>query len=260
MQVTFDDCCRDLLLPGTDKAEAKLKAWQSNAYYREVVPFVENFSHRYLYELTPAAIQDVIERTNHALGNVRKEEKLSFIEDYHTPFALQHLFHWYVEEKKALPTWTEFRNWMVKDKAAPHWHQRLLTEIGPNPSDEKRMQWVRAARWRLGNFYQSTIRELDLFVRLRTSGLDIRYHLLADVLFRADFWANNVIVCLYRPNSKYREGKDVGRKQSCESLFDSANPPFKFVHAEVERQGFGKIWLATDKTVENIRTLVLENA
>ncbi|WP_342114573.1 hypothetical protein [Pseudoduganella sp. OTU4001] len=112
-QITFDNCCQDLLRPGATGATRALQAWRRNALYREVVPFVENFSHRFLYELGPESVRDVIMRSRHALGDVESVEQLAVIEDFHTPFALQHLFHWYVEANESLPTWTEFRDWIV---------------------------------------------------------------------------------------------------------------------------------------------------
>lgn len=256
IQVTFDDCCQDLLRPGAIGAARALQAWRRNTLYREVVPFIENFSHRFLYELGPESVRDVIKRSRHALGDVESEEQLTVIEDFHAPFALQHLFHWYVEKNRSLPTWTEFRDWMVLGEAAPHWYHLLRARIGTNPSNEKRRRWSRAARWRLGKFYLSTLRELDLLVQLRALGLDLRYHLIADVLFRADFWVSNLIVSLYFPNPDYRHGKSEGRKPPAEKFFEGANPPFKVVHFPVERQGFGKVWLASAASISSLKELI----
>ncbi len=87
-------------------------------------------------------------------------------------------------------------------------------------------------------------------------GLDVRYHIIADVLFRADFWIGNLIVSLYFPNSNYRHGKNEGRKPPAEKFFTGANPPFKVVHFPVERQGFGKVWLASTDSIARLKELI----
>lgn len=61
--------------------------------FQQVVPFVTGFVHDYLFQTDPAAVDSVIERSGHAFGNVQSTEQLEVIEDFSTPFALQHLFH-----------------------------------------------------------------------------------------------------------------------------------------------------------------------
>jgi hypothetical protein len=260
MQVSFKSCCEDLLRPGALGAHYAIQRWRGNSLYRDVIPFVENFTHRYLFELGNGTVRDIVARSSHALGDVQSTEQLEEVENFHTPFALQHLFHWYVEAHRSLPTWTEFRDWMVLGDAAPHWHQLLKLMIGPNPTDEKRFRWARAARWRLGKFYLSTMREIDLLVQLRAEGLDARYHILADVLFRADFWVGNLIVSLYFPNPNFRQGKEQGRKPPAEKFFEGATPQFQFVHFPVDRQGFGNVWWASDVSIRELKKVIEQNA
>jgi len=255
-RITFDDCCNELLGRGATGGLQALDRWSCNPRLREVVPFVKGFAHEYLFTLGPDTVRDVISRSTHALGNVESTEQLPVIENFTAPFALQHLFHWYVEEKQSLPTWRDFRNWMVLGPAEPLWLGVLKAYLGKPRDIEEARQWSRATRWRLGKFYLSAMREVDLLLRLRHAGIPVRYHLLGDVLLRTDLWINSLIVCLYFPNSAYRDGKDEGRKPPAEKFFAGANPPFEIIHFPVERQGFGRVWLAKDESVEELAQLI----
>jgi hypothetical protein len=256
MKVSFGDCCRDLLRPGAAEAQNRLEKWTRSPKFAQVVPFVESFTHEYLFALAPDAVRKVVASSSHALGDVESREQMEEIEDFTTPFALQHLFHWYIEKYRILPTWKQFRDWMVEGEAAPLWYEILRRHLGAPSSADERRQWSRAARWRLGKFYLSAMREIDLLARLRATGLPVRYHLLADVLFRTDFWLDGLLVCLYFPNPRYRDGAASGRKPPAESFFSGAKPPFDIVHFPVERQGFGKVWMATDASVEALAGLM----
>jgi hypothetical protein len=259
VKVSFQDCCRDLLRDGSGAASA-LQAWQLDPKFQQVVPFVTGFVHDYLFQIDPAAVESVIARSGHALGNVQSTEQLKVIEDFSTPFALHHLFHWCVENHRALPTWEEFADWMTQGEAGPLWHQQLVGRLGPPSGDEQRRKWSRAAKWRLGKFYLSAIREIDVLARLRHAGLELKYHLLADVLFRADFWSGNSLVCLYFPNTTYRAGSDKGRKPPAERFFEGAHPPFDIIHFPVHRQGFGKVWRADNSSIDALLQLIAKSA
>jgi len=249
-KITFADCCHDLS-SRSPAARKTLAAWQARPGYGKVVNFVKNFTHEYLFSITPDDVRDVMEASSHPLGDVKTAEQLRYIENFTTPFAFQHLFHWYLEQNKSIPTWKQFRDWMVTGPGSAHWYiplRRLLERRYPNAD---RNTWSRAARWRLGKLYLSNMRELDLLARLRHAGIPIRYHVLADVLFRVDFWADNVLVCTYFPNKKYRAGAQ-GRKPLAEKFFSSAVPPFVIAHVPITRQGFGEFWLATDESLEQL--------
>lgn len=192
--ISFDDCCKVFLRPAADKVKEAYDKWARDPWRRDVVRFVGQFEHSHLYGLGPEAVREVMDRSAHPLGDVEKEEQLEVIENFTTPFALQHLLHWYIEKNHALPTWKEFRDWMVDGDAAPHWHLLLKQKLGPAKDDSERSMWSRAARWRLGKFYLSAMREIDLFVRVRAEGVPLNYYMLADVLFRADFWIDDLVV------------------------------------------------------------------
>lgn len=254
--ISYRDCCRALLDRAGESAHRALTEWQHRPNHGHVVDFVEKFKHEYIYSLRIDDVQNVIARSTHALGDVEAEEQLRCIEDFNTPFAFQHLFHWYVEYNKLLPTWKQFRDWIVTGPAAPHWYLLIKRHLEKHYPDGDRTAWSRAARWRLGKLYYSNMRELDLLARLLDAGIPIRYHLLADVLFRVDFWAEDVLICTYFPNSSYRDGSTKGRKPPAERYFGDAKHPFKLVHVPIERQGFGNAWLATEESVSNLIDII----
>lgn len=222
-----------------------------------MVRFVEGFTHQFIYTLSPAEIQDAIKRTGHALGEVEKEEAITSIQDFTCPFALHHIFHELIETQRIVPRWEDF-NAFVKRDVRGKWYEPLRNASGALPEIKamiaalgKQEAWDRAKRaiqWRLGNFYLSAMRELDLFVRLRHMGVPLRYHVLADVLLRVDFWTPDTLLCVYFENRRYRD-----RKHSTEDFFTG----IPIVHTRFERQGFGKIWLADKLAVNELRDELL---
>ena len=254
--VGFDDCRRELLDRAGGEAPREYRSWRKRPGYGEVVEFVENFTHRYLFEITPEQARAVIDRStgplDHALGDVASREQMREVENATVPFAFQHLFHRYIEEQRALPSWREFGAWL-KGPAARYWLEPLMSKTGYYESDDRRRKRLgRAYRWRAGKAYYSAFREVELLARLRTDyGLDVRYHVLADVLLGVDFWLDDVLTCVYFPNEKYRAG-EAGRKVHASARFAAADPPFKVMDVPVERQGYGKFWLVGDDSAERI--------
>ena len=227
------------------------RRWRRRPGYGEVVEFVENFEHRHLFEITSSQLEAVKRRSWHALGNVCKEEQLPEVENFTCPFAFQHLFHRYVEEERALPTWQEFSAWM-NGPAARFYTKHLLDRTGWHMADSRRRRRLkRAYQWRLGKAYYSAVREVEMLTRLRDEyDLPVHYHLLADVLLRVDFWLGDALVCTYFPNKKYRSG-DRGRKPPAAHFFAAAEPPFKILDIEVRRQGYGKFWAVDEESVRH---------
>lgn len=248
---SFNDCHRELVMNATAYGRAQYERWRQRPGYSKVVEFVSTFTHRHLYKLSLSDVQNAIKASQHALGNVRSEEQLKIVENFSTPFAFQHLFHWYIESERKIPTWKEFRDWMVAGPAAVHWYLPLKRYLEANGKSYTRDQWSRAAKWRLGKVYMSNIRELHLLTSLSNAGLPVQYHLLADVLLRVDFWCETVLVCVYFPNSLYRAGA-AGRKPPASDFFDAEAGRYDIVHFGIERQGFGNIWLATNDSCSGL--------
>jgi len=158
-----------------------------------------------------------------------------------------------------VPSWEEFDAYMHHE-ARSKWLEPLLQALPSFPEvrdliaklgrEEAWKHVQRAIRWRLGKFYLSAIRELDLFTRLREMGFPLNYHLLADVLLRVDFWTGKTLVCVFFENTKYR-----GRKPPAERFFQA----FDIVHMKIARQGFGRFWIAADVAVKELAEQVAKS-
>src|SRR4051794_39894181 len=81
------------------KAAARLQAWRADPSKATVVPVVEAHTVQALYGVTPTDVRAVCERTEHALGDVRKRdiEAVELIRDWHPAFAFTHVLHLAVE-------------------------------------------------------------------------------------------------------------------------------------------------------------------
>ena len=127
-----------------------------------------------------------------------------------------------------------------------------------NANVPRRKAINRALHWRVGKFYYSAVREMELLCRLREEyNVSARYHIFANVLLRADFWLGDIIICTYFANPKYRDGQD-GRKPPAERFFASVGSPFDIYHIGVERQGYGKFWSIADGSIKRIAELMGE--
>jgi hypothetical protein len=252
MQVSFADCKRELLGRANANGRTVYNEWRRRPHWDEVVAFVEGFTHRHLFELTPDMLRAVMESSVHPLGDVQKEEAIKSIEDFTCPFALQHIFHGYVEETGTVPRWQEFDDF-IHNGARSKWLEPLRGALASFPEVHEMVgKWgrdrtwekvKRAIRWRLGKFYLSAIREIDLLTRLRELSVPLRYHLLADVLLRVDFWTENTLVCVYFENPTFRQ-----RKRPTEHFFTGVN----ILHQKIERQGFGRFWLASEAAIREM--------
>ncbi len=248
----FDIAHDELIENGGAGARAAYRAWRERPGYEGVVEFVTNFTHEYLYRITPEELRDTRAGSEHALGEVQSQEKMDVVEDFTCPFALQHLFHRYIESKRAVPRWQDFEDW-IKHDVKQNWLTPLAERTGFGSADETvRRKIARATRWRIGKFYLSAMRELDVLCRLRVNyGVDLNYHLIADVLLRVDFWTRNKLLCLYFPNPEYRAGKE-GRKPPAEKFFRQSRTRFDVQELTIGRQGYGKFWLASEDDLRRI--------
>lgn len=251
-EVTLHDLQSDLIRPSGPEAERVYLAWRSRTRisgYEEVIPFVEGFTHRFLYEITEDLLEEVKRRSKHALGDlVREVVELEGMENFHAPFANQFLFHMYLEQQRRVPSWEEWWNWL-KGEGSRFYIDVVKRERGYDALSQKAKDRMRdAVQWRLGKAYYSAFREIELLTRLRTRyGLPVKYHMLADVLFKVDFWLNQTLISIYFGNPKYREGTS-GRKQHAEAILGRAY--FTFPEVTLTRQGHGRFWIVSNKDLE----------
>ena len=257
MSVSFDDCLNELVRPGGPAVNAIYQRWLSHPARKEVHTFVQKFRHDYLFDVTQEEVRDVARRTCHALGTVKREENHSEVRDFDTPFAHQYLFHRYLESYRKVPTWQEFKEWMIGE-GEPYYLRPFVEKFGLDlanprrPGTDDRIYW-RALRWRLGIFYYSALRELDLFAALRERHkLPLRYHIFADVVLRSDFWCGDTVVCLYISNQFFRAA-DEGRKLHIDQVFRAGGSDLRLQEAElVAENRFGEVWFVRDAVANNL--------
>jgi hypothetical protein len=253
--VSFQDCFHELIEAGGAAAQQEYRSWRARPLnrpeYGKVIAFVESFTHRFLFEINEEMLEESKRHSLHALGQLKKEEAEDRrIEDFDTPFAIHHLFHMYLELERQVPTWQDWWSWLTAGAGKLFYIAEVQRQFHwTTINDAERAHFRDALQWRLGKFYYSAFRELELFTKLRLRfQLPVKYHLLADVLLRADLWMEKTVVSLYFGNPQYRQGAE-GRKRQPQYLLESG---FRFLEVTLPRQGFGKFWKVDDESVDEV--------
>lgn len=227
-------------------AAARLHAWRQDPSKAAVVPVVEAHAVRALYGISSDDVRSVCERTEHALGEVRKRdiEGVELVRDWHPAFAFTHVLHLAVEATGGLPTYQEFRQYCREDQRGRRTLWEPAEDLISQASSAVGRERARAAvRWRIGNAYYSFVRETYVLAVLRESGLAVEVHPLADALFRVDLWVQDVNVSLYIGNTLFRAGES-GRKDRPDVLLSDATPAFVFREVQLATQHrFGVVHL-----------------
>ncbi|MGP3950186.1 hypothetical protein [Streptomyces sp. 7N604] len=256
---TAEDVLRQFCIsPGTQKI---FENWRRDPRRRNVAPVVLEHRARLIYTLVPTDVESVCRRTEHALGEVRRAdgEAVRAIVDWHPDFAFTHMLHVCMEQRSSLPTYQEFREFADRDS--------LGKQMLGIPAREKVREVVaaeipatlaRAAmRWRVGNAYYSFLREVYTVVNLRSRGVDLRVHPLADALFRVDAWVGRKALSLRVGNKKFREGERDGRKTPPEQLLADVTPRFEFESIELSpATEFGRVHLPSYRHLESAAALL----
>ncbi|QLY33300.1 hypothetical protein H0264_14615 [Nocardia huaxiensis] len=192
-------------------------------------------------------------RTAHPLGEIRPEQayRIPGIKNWYPAYAFTHLFHQMLEEHGKVFTWNEFRDWAQAPKVRDRlWEpaQEQIRTVVRNGADAAVAH--AAMQWRIGIFYYSFLRELYVIARFREHGLAMLCHPLADALFRADTWCNNVIVELYIPNPTFKT-VTAGRKFKTRTYF-ADQPQFDVVELTMPAQhSFGELHVPAPETIEH---------
>ncbi|UDL05724.1 hypothetical protein [Marinobacter sp. CA1] len=250
MKVSLSTCEEELFPLLSQAGWKELERWEQRRP-EKVVRFAKGFAHEFLFKVRPEDVLAVVDRTAHALGDVHKSEALPEIEDYSAPFAFQDIFHACLEEKETVPTWEQFREWFAKERR-DLFVEDYLKDINPGArTKEEKRRLKRALKWRLGKAYYSSLREVHLLASLRhTYGLDVKYHVLADVRLRVDFWMGNQVIICYFSNQNYRAGTE-GRKPRTQGYFRDNAVGFHSV-AMYETEQYGRAWLVSNAEIERL--------
>jgi hypothetical protein len=264
-RVLFDDVRCEIIVPGGDRAQRTLDDWlerkNAHPFYVYIQRLVQGIEHEFLMGLDRQAVDRVCRhpdpsiRTDHAIGDLRPKDSIREVEDFTTPYTYSYMLHGMMEHFRILPRWSDFWAYF-RGKADWAFYTPFKERFSLDPSDRDRwMAYHRALHWRVGNGYYSFLREVDLITRLRCDhGLPIRYHILADVLFRVDMWVGNVLVCVYIKNKTYRD-QQFGRKKTVADLIDVSK--FKVLHVDLEAPlVFGRPSLVPDAEVERLASVI----
>ncbi len=204
-----------------------------------------------VYKISSADIAEL--SSEHAIGNIRPDQGygVKSIRDWFPDFAFSHIFHFCLEERGRVFSFQDFRDWSSLDRCRPLLYDPARVKIKQAISDGYTEEQAKnAMRWRVGLFYYSFIRELYVISRFRELGLDVRFHPLADALYRTDAWLGNVSVSLYIKNGTFRDGA-TGRKPQAEKLIGHDRPDLRFVELKIPTQRvWGRVHLPGEGAVE----------
>ncbi|GAA1749073.1 hypothetical protein [Streptomonospora arabica] len=257
--VTTSEEVRDLFNV-TANAKHKYDTWSTGHRRADVVPHVLAHTTRVLYTLT----RDDLERVRcpsgedeHALGRVKRAqaESVADIVDWEPDFAFTHVFHHALETLGHLPTWQEFRRFCENDPVARRalWlpAQAKIAEVQDSHGTTSAVAHD-AMRWRVGNAYYSSVREIHLITLLRIHGIDVRFHPLADALFRVDAWWGHTVLSIYVGNDRFRNA-GRGRKEPPERILHGAAPSFAFETINLApADRYGVVHLAAEKDIQAV--------
>lgn len=231
MTVGYGEAYETFVEGGTAESKRKFNEWESRNDLNAagVTDFVKGFSHRHLFEITREQFDEVAKSTTHPLKNISPDNPMDaaaikLVEDLDTPWSFMQLFHDFIETKKTLPTWQEFRAWICGEAKERLWvpYQEALAL---KQMDKVGKAFVgRGIAWRLRNAYYSALREVDILISLRDAGVPLKYHILADALYAVDFWSTNHLIGVYIPNARYKDDGHGGRKARPDLIF--AGSPF----------------------------------
>ncbi|MFI1307630.1 hypothetical protein [Streptomyces sioyaensis] len=267
--LTSSTTARDVmaLFKITDQARKEYRKWEADIRYKEtVVPHVLRHRTEAVYQLTPrdvaAACNATKDRGGHALASIKKEtvERIQEINDWNPAFAFSHVFHHIVETVGDIPTWRQLTKFINQDPTGIKMLGEPVRRVQEQYSSRHGARLIEdAVQWRLGNAYYSFLRELHVLTHMRSHGLDVCVHPLADALFRVDAWHGRHIFCLYVGNVKYRNDH-AGRKKEAEKILGGPNGPFTFETINLPRATeYGKVHLASETDLEaRIRVLLRE--
>jgi hypothetical protein len=239
-------------------AARELARWLRLPGKAPVADFARALTSRHLYAITPAMVEEACARTTHALAwenenGLRRDvaESVGAVVDWYPNFPIVHTLYFAIEEFRRPPLWDELRDFWRTDEQAKEMlglpARRCVNAaiaVGAPGRDAEEAMW-----WRLGNAYYSCLRELYVLAVLRQAGVPAEYHVIADALFRADFWAGDTIISLYVSNAKFRDG-ERGRKRSARALLGDFEE-FRFADMpRLTRHQYGTVHLPSRDDIE----------
>lgn len=224
------------------------------------LPRYKNFRHEFLYQVTPSLVKAYISWASspanrvdqHALGTVRPREQQKVIRDLSPTPPLIFSFHVLLEHMKTIPSFTQF--WRFHLRRRSYFMGQALLASGYYNRDPSASEWntdpnLRTVRYRIGNAYYSALKEINILSTLRhVHGLDVRYHFIIDLEWKADLYIDNTLIEIYVSNERMK-GNGGGRKITCQER----NPGRSVLAIEKDAKGkFGDCYLHSPSEIADI--------
>jgi len=231
----------------SDTARERLAWWRNDPKRVDVVPKVMAHKSRVVLEVATTDVEAVCRDTDHALERIRREdaEEVEYIRDWTCPFAMTHVFHFITERDGVIPTWQQFK----ERHSTPEFSSIILepaeeaVDYCVERLDISRPRAQDAMQWRIGNAYYSFLREQWVHAYLRSQGIGILQHPLADALFAVDGWVGSGVLSLFIGNSEFRSLAS-GRKRTARERLAGSQPPFTFINMQLPiPDKFGDVFL-----------------
>ncbi|MGW6928451.1 hypothetical protein ACWGE0_00210 [Lentzea sp. NPDC054927] len=245
----------------TETMDSEYRRWQGDPERRHVVNLVREHTTCVLYQLTPQDVQEVCSATEHPLGDIKKAaiKSVKKARDWYPSFAFTHLFHHLMETRGHLPYWQDFYQFLFKEEEGYQLfgkevanRKKVIERSGVSPRIAGE-----SLKWRIGLSYYSFLREVYSVIALRSRGVDLRVHPLADALFRTDAWMGDIIISLWVSNELFRS-KGAGRKKRVQDLLRGASPGFHYLDITLDRATeFGEVHLPSTKAIDEAATTIM---
>ncbi|KAA9154565.1 hypothetical protein FPZ12_031530 [Amycolatopsis acidicola] len=232
METTGEEVRETFLI--TPQAVAVHHRWEHNKdrLAHGVIATMRDHVTRAIYDCSLSTFDWIEQRHVHPLGNIAQEdiEHIVAARDWYPNFAFVHIFHLLMEQLGRPPLWSEYEDFcntpdglakigknygILKERIFDQEITRLKARFPRGKGLEHRARTLASAslNWRAGNAYYGFMRDMYTAVALRSRGLDVRVHPIADALFRTDAWSGNNILSIYVGNPAFRESSTKNGKE-----------------------------------------------
>lgn len=196
-----------------------------NAYYEPVI--------------SRAEVEWALQRSENALRGISAKDVPDALRDARVNYPLSFLVRGAMQSVGEVPTVDQF---IVTLRRYPEYWAADMWKVAECLGYSKAVAW-KACKYRASVAWQSWLRELHAWSGLRSLGLPIRSHPLADVVLKIDGWMENHLFSVFVENEYFRDRKEA--------------TPLKgpFVHHLLiapKQPGNPGVWLVPDERLERV--------
>jgi hypothetical protein len=211
----------------------RLQKWSENSDHRRVA-WAWGYTH---VAPTLEEVRWALDHSDHALREAEKNKVYLGL----TPFTdrrdwpMTFLFYRAMVDLHKIHNFDEWWNYLYYDTPEDY-----ITPVGKAYREQGRstQEIINGLKWRLGNAWQSCMREMHFVAVLHDEGYLIHTHPLVDVELKVDAWIGDHLVCIYVSNPE--------REDALHPNHIFPIPPFTVHNIPVDRQGHGIVWLVAD--------------